>query len=56
MLTRIAFGFENATDFLTRVFGVPFVDNIPKRRNIVVRLVFTIYSIVYRYEAYIHLR
>ena len=56
MLTRIAFNFENATNFLTRVFGILFVDYVPKCRKIIVRLIFAVHTVVYRYEPYIHLR
>ena len=56
MLTRITFGFENATDFLALVFGVLLVDNIAKWCEIIIYLVFAVHSVVYRYEAYIHLR
>ena len=56
MLPRIAFRFENASDLLTCVFGVPFIDDVPKRREVIICLVVAIHIIVHRYESYILLR
>ena len=53
MFSRIAFGFQNGSYFLRRIFRVPFVDDIPKRRKIAVRFAVVVYTVVYRYEMHV---
>ena len=52
-LTRHSLVAEYSANLLARVLGIPFVDDIPKRREIVI-LAFAVYAIIDSDEAHAH--
>ena len=56
MLPRIAFSFEHRADLLARVLRVPFVDDVPKGREVAVHSALVVHAVVYSDEVYAVLR
>ena len=56
MFSRVAFGFEHRAHFLARVLCVPFVDDVPKGREVAVHSALVVHAVVYSDEVYSALR
>ena len=52
MFPRVAFGFEHRANFLARILRVPFVDDVPKGREVAVRSALVVHAVVHGDEVY----